>query len=859
MGVLITWSACAELPEPAELGVCGNRIIEAGEACDGFGAASGAACGAPGTAVACRLICSASAQCPTGSLCSNEGQCRRSARTFQSVGTLGTAYALEGATGAAVRLGDVDGDGLSDLVSLTGPNLAVLEVRFGAKDQPFSVARQLSVAQPNSPPALLSRGPGVPGDILLSTVFGLLTVRVDSNRNLRPVVGAFSSSAVGALVVLPHRPGSPFDHLMVVEPVSSISARLHFPLENSGSVLVEPFTDPLQPTEVLAMAAAPLDRRPGASPALVTWLPGTDAVKLLGVDCLDGQGCAPNGQSVDLSAGFGASSAPVITDLNFDGAPDLLYGTVDFDRGQFSAAVGYGNGSGDLCAQPWSAGTCATGRPIGIVPLAGGLPDCSNSAPDGLKILGAGDLNGDGRYDVVTGNDVQIATGVGFERRACLGGAGLGTVHSAEVADFDADGLDDVAVRGSAGVLLLFGSRSGFLGRTRLFGNLGETLDLAAGDFDDDGAADLAILGASGEVWAWRGDRAGGALTVESVGRTTAATGRGLAVGHFAGPVGITLSPVYPMADALSDVVVLGTSELGAGSIDLYLGTGRGQLLPVGGEDDLRVGVGSGELLIGRFGPSDEQPDLLFASFGSPLWARFGVAGGGFQRARDVVGFEPWYGLLDQYDVDGDGVEELIWGSAEVDARAGRLVDSGGALNFQASLLFDPGEVLDIVGVQHLRAFGGPEIDRASLVIRLDNEVGASSALQITVDGGPPKELALFERSIDLGTLPSLIRGVLDPTEPERVLVGDGANAYAVGVESNTPVLEEWYRRDLGVTPAPGTVRSGLFSGTLGAEMMLGDVDGDGFPDLVWVNRSTGQIELLRQATIEAPLAEGDR
>ncbi|WP_146158259.1 hypothetical protein [Enhygromyxa salina] len=104
--------ACAELGT-VDFGVCGNRILEPelGEDCDGSASNFGenATCGAPGSAVACRLTCDSSStktQCPPGWGCGTDGVCRRPNAEFELV-TL---------PGLARGVGDLDGDGRDDVV-----------------------------------------------------------------------------------------------------------------------------------------------------------------------------------------------------------------------------------------------------------------------------------------------------------------------------------------------------------------------------------------------------------------------------------------------------------------------------------------------------------------------------------------------------------------------------------------------------------------------------------------------------------------------------------------------------------------------------------------------------------------------
>jgi VCBS repeat-containing protein len=273
-----------------------------------------------------------------------------------------------------------------------------------------------------------------------------------------------------------------------------------------------------------------------------------------------------------------------VGDLNGDGKPDLV--VPNFGSAPSTLSVLLGNGDGTFQPQV----TYPTGRnPISVA---------------------IGDLNGDGKPDLVVADDdtpgavsVLLGNGNGTFQPQTSYPAGPGPIAVA-IADFNRDGSADVvAANGSFSsnsVSVLLGTGDGTLRPQTMFATGVQPFSLAVGDLNGDGKLDI-VTGDFGSnsspatlsVLLGNGD----GTFQPRIGVATAHTPLAIAIGDLNG-------------DGRPDLV---TANGSADSVSVFLGNGDGTFQP---ETTHVASAGPSGIAIADF-DGDGKPDLVTANFGS--------------------------------------------------------------------------------------------------------------------------------------------------------------------------------------------------------------------------------------------------
>jgi hypothetical protein len=486
-------AACTAVPR-LDSGVCGNRIVEANEDCDGYsGMGPGTACGAPGTSNECSFVCDVAGGvvCPEGWGCGQDGRCRQPLGRFDADGRAPIRFPAE-----SLAIGDLDGDGYPDLVGTQG---SLLSVRFGSETGEFSAKVDVPVPQPVGPLTFALLDDDSLLDVILPISGGLVPLLGREDRGLETV--AYSSLdlrtarfGVRALV-LDAYPDDQNSELLAI-----VSAGMRFFDNPTDAYVKEPLGD--RPLSDLVDDLATGDVDGDGSEEFVIAFTGDRTVHLCrgtmsGNDertlqpiCYDTLAVA-----ADLHRG-----GTRLTDVDGDGHLDLL-AAVSPGTGGAEVAVQVAHNRRDGTFDGFTAASVFGQRTLD--PRSSNL--CERSGSDTRADpwpLAAADFNRDGRADYVFSDAIAIAR---FGTSSSLPAALTETVcvssspwKSAVITDINGDGWLDVAVNldGSDGIDIYI--NAGEPARGEMFNKFHVNTDspplaLRTGDFDGDLVMDIAF------------------------------------------------------------------------------------------------------------------------------------------------------------------------------------------------------------------------------------------------------------------------------------------------------------------------------------------------------------------------------
>ncbi len=848
LALVVAASACTDLPI-IEVGVCGNRVLEAGEDCDGPIPRPEALCGAPTSANACRFTCEDGASCPSGWRCGLDRRCRRPA---ERLATPERALAL---VADRVRLADVDGDGALDVVGHTATSLSV---RYGDGAGQLDTLRVLGI--PRAIGAVAVRDLDLDGrdDVVVPVDEGLFVLRGRRDRSLAPVAATpfvlpadagatvvpleADPAAPGREVVLLHGPSMGVIDLgpeVALPAPGKTSADLlgRIPVTRLPGAVRDAFALPMQGAEVVwVITASGAASRADLRPVVV------QTVRLPGVLDRGLRFADVNGDGfTDLVAAIRMSDGPrlAVAYWSFSTgrfADACLLGLRLADGSELTGPLAWADLDGDAVADP------ITSRGVGLSPIEDRQATCgavTASAPIAAdnrrgrwSEAVVADVNGDGRPDVVAAQarfpelDVLLSDGRGGFNPSTVATGGLAVRLVA--ADFDGDFVDDVAFVRQGGevdedeIAVAFGARGARLGAPISMGRLGRVVQLegtleARGGAAADRVADLLV---TSEPFPDGGPRRASVLLGSAERRLVAP----LAVAELGG---LARTPLAVVVGDLCRECAVEPCEDAPDLAAVALGLGE-----AGNEPGLWIVPGAPGAMSTGFGAA-AAPDPL------PALADFDVA-----CAR-------WLAA----DLDGDGRAEVIGvdgatSCPDTGAAASRLLRvrrpladrrCAGPVDLDRSAL--PTSLVRLLEARVADADGDGDLD---LLLAFEGRAqrdeegrlrrdGAGAAVVWNEGGrlGPDSMTTLATQAAVVGVAPLRLDA---DDRPELVLLvrrGEGEVVEADGLYL-ARLAEDLKSYDVPrrIARAPGAV-----------SLAVGDVDGDGLEDVVW-----GDGELIRVA-----------
>lgn len=531
------------------------------------------------------------------------------------------------------------------------------------------------------------------------------------------------------------------------------------------------------------------------------YLQGFLACSLLA--CVSG----PAAANANFSAPISSLSTPnpgqvAVADFDGDGHLDAVVA----DPVQGVVAFQHGNGDGTFAAP--------------ITELIGGEPEEVETA----------DLNGDGKADIIVGDAqnaaVTVALGNGDGTFTISATLAIGPALHFHVVDFNHDGIPDLVVvsYNSSTIELYPGNGDGTFGTptTVTLGFL--PLDAAVGDVNGDGLPDLVIC-----------DESGGRLAV--VLQT--------APGVFGTPSYLATQQLPASLDLVPDassgfldiVVSEANADVPQGWVEVFTGSSGGQfasshLYPIRADSYLLPGVDLN---------GDGIPDLVLGSnFDDSVTVLLGQSGGVYGSQMTYrVGYTPFGETVG--DVDGDGHPDII--STSSFSGTISVQHNGGAGIFDS-----PWEYIGPqVGSPHttpidLDGDGLPDMIVPTTVTQSGVQCSAVVLQHNDGQGG----FTSGAQSI-LNCNPSVGFTVSPPYElvdmngdgiPDIVAIGRSGNSTGVGVAlGNGDGTFATAKVSAGSSPADEYI-----------DFVVGDLNGDGRPDVVINNKSAAAAIYLQQA-----------
>jgi hypothetical protein len=579
-----------------------------------------------------------------------------------------------------------------------------------------------------------------------------------------------------------------------------------------------------------------------------------------------------------------------VADLRGDGIQDIVTANASYSTGSVSVLLGNGDGTFQQAVDYSSGFTNGNGRFLAVADFNGdgiadlvvagnnsvsvllGNGDGSFQAPKlssaGLSISGltVGDFNGDGLADVAVSDDGQFPFNNNYGVRVLLGN-GDGTFRPSvlyataqfpgmvAVADFNADGIPDIAAQISSEVDVFFGNGDGSFQPASPIATGSSANSMVVADVNGDSIPDL--------------------ITGDYSATVTVLVGKG--DGSFQPPAH------YPVGDGVTFVTaadlgnngildLVTTNHIVAGQMTVLHGNGDGTF-----QGHVAFPVGSiGNVAVGDFG-GDGATELVAVSETGGVNLIFS-SGDGSLIAPTVYGVGVGPVSVAVADLNHDGIPDVV--TADEDPTLGNRVSvllGNGDGTFRPTVNYLVGKSPQSVVVADVNGDGIPDLITANQGTYPNNTDGSVSVLLGNGDGTfqpavnyaagiKPYAVAVGDLGNDgqldlvvandtsAGTV-SVLRGNGDGTFQDPVSYASGSHPDAVAVSDLTGdgildiVVANSASNTLSILLGNGDgtfkAKNDYVASGQPESVAVADLNGDGIPDLVTANGSNSVSVLI--------------